>query len=194
MRARAMAAILLLGFLGAAQEKKKCEVCNGTEVVECSTCKGKWQKVKQVVTCKRQGAQGCDGAGYRACLTCAGAGTLPCGNCGASGKIRVKVGEKRGNKMVAPIYDNRDCPQCSGGKTDCDKCRPMGFCSLCNHYFNEGQRTCPECQKGRVLEFKKGISMCPRCKGTGQYEKTGKCEDCTKGKRACPSCVSVANP
>ena len=149
-----------------------CQTCNGTKLVTCEQCDGKWARVAQMVPCERKRGVGCDGDGTRKCFTCKGQPQIRCTRC--KGKGYYKVGKRSIGDRRLTIYAG--CIECGGSGEG----RMVG-----NEYRfrrGNGKTTCTKCQAGQIT--------CPRCRGKGTYEKKAKCPDCTKGKADCPQCTA----
>jgi len=84
---------------------------------------------------------------------------------------------------------DRACGRCDGrGKVACQACRGVWACPGCGKLASAEYARCGGCERNN--ERKPGMIVCPRCKGRGEYEKTGKCPYCKQGRVTCPECGS----
>ena len=184
----------------------ECPLCKGTREVVCPHCHGDWRNVKELVPCKRERGEGCDQSGAVACKECGGKGEKVCEKCGGAGYVVYRSSTGRTPKFSERVV----CVACGGkGKVDCEHCERGLQCPKCKRYFKPGRDTpkyCKWCypdtesmsekekQKLHPLEYVDGVCVCPRCKGKGEYVKTGPCPKCQQGKVPCPLCGKSKKP
>jgi hypothetical protein len=169
-----VAAIPLFAVLSAAApQPAECETCHGSMEVCCGSCNGDFRKAAYSKVCEKKGGIGCNGAGIRDCFNCNGKAQKKCMKCGGSGK--------------GPAYGDSPAPVCAR-TIDCAKCSPVKVCGKCKKYEPLCKCTLDDPYLRLPRELVYGQIVCPRCDGNGVRQVKGKCEECRRGKVACPDC------
>lgn len=198
-------AIAAMAMMGAAQEakpaKEPCERCKDSKRITCETCSGDYKKATWREKCVQKDGSGCNGIGYRKCLKCRGEGEVKCSVCGGDGTVSKKTQSRNSSGHTIWVNTDVGCNACIGkqgskrGYMDCDQCRPLWECTKCGRHWDSAVQLCSDCHGDKLTSTYKtsirqmvGHIQCPKCKGTGQVERKGKCPDCREGKQKCPAC------
>lgn len=195
-----------------------CERCRGIGRIACTSCAGKWQRVTHAVPCTRQAGgcdgrgirrcNGCHGSATVKCTRCSGKGRFRA-RTGYTGRVFKTPVYELVDCPACNTTGKVDCSRC-GTVYECASCKRWWEIEVARCASCDAKAALPDepaappgardqagsgapADDARALppstiHALRGFEVCPKCKGHGEYQKTGKCPRCDKGSIPCPDC------